>query len=102
MAQQPHSSFHFSLDKQNFENNEGARIPKSFAGLIVGMRNCGKTHLLFKLILEGYIDYNRLYIFSPSIYQAEYQLMIEGLKAHLMPRDMLVLENRGSVAGTSA
>ena len=85
------SSFAFPNDKQNFENDQDARIPKSFAGLIVGMRKCGKTHLLFQLILEGYIDYNRLYIFSPSIYQAEYQLVIEGFKQHLMPQDIWVI-----------
>jgi hypothetical protein len=88
MAQACEASFHYPLDKQNFKNNEEAKIPGSFAGLIVGKRNCGKTHLLFKLLLEGYIDYNRLYIFSPSIYQSEYQLIIEGLKQHLMPQDI--------------
>lgn len=82
------ASYSFPNDKQNFENNKEARIPKSFAGLIVGKRNCGKTHLLFQLLLEGYIDYNRLYIFSPSIYQSEYKLIIEGFKNHLMPQDI--------------
>jgi hypothetical protein len=86
-----HASFAFPNDKQNFENNEDARIPKSFAGLIVGKRNCGKTHLLFQLLLEGYIDYNRLYIFSPSIAQSEYQLIVEGFKQHLMPQDIWVI-----------
>ena len=82
------SSFSFPNDKLDFENDKNARIPKSFAGLIVGKRSCGKTHLLFQLLLEGYIDYNRLYIFSPSIYQSEYQLIIEGFKQHLMPQDI--------------
>ena len=50
-----------------------------------------RAHLVFRLILEGFIDYNRLYIFSPSIYQSEYKLIIEGFKQHLMPQDIWVI-----------
>ena len=38
------------------------------------------------MLLERYIDYNRLYIFSNSLNQPEYKLVIEGFKKRLSPQ----------------
>ena len=79
-------------NKSHFENNE--LLPQCIRGLLIGSSGCGKTHLLFKLLLEDWVDYNRLYIFSKSLYQPEYQLLIEGIRAKLQPCDIyLLLQN---------
>ncbi len=80
------ASFDWKHDRIHFDNNP--LLPSSIRAIIVGSSGAGKTYLLFKLLLEDYIDYNRLYIFSPSILQSEYQLIIEGFKAHLQPVDI--------------
>src|SRR3977135_1644989 len=65
------------LNKLKF--NHSPLIPPSFRMLIVGSSGCGKSFRLFNMLLEsGFLDYNRLFIFSPSIHQPEYQLLIHG------------------------
>jgi hypothetical protein len=78
----------------SFENNE--LLPSSIRGLIIGNSDCGKTHLLFKLLLQDWLDYNRLFIFSKSLYQPSYQLLIEGMKAKLNPCDISLLFQNSS------
>src|SRR3977135_1665253 len=69
-------------DKTKFNNVDF--LPNSIRGLIIGSSNCGKTTLLFKLLLgTNIIDYNNLFIFSKSLNQKEYELLIEGFKHHL-------------------
>src|SRR3981189_113213 len=65
------------LNKLRF--NHSLLIPPSFRMLIVGSSGCGKSFRLFNMLLEsGFLDYNRLFIFSRSIHQPEYQLLIHG------------------------
>ena len=64
-------------EKPIFKND--ALLSPSIRGLIIGSSGCGKTHLLFNMLLQpDFIDYNKLYIFSNSLYQPEYQLLIKG------------------------
>ena len=59
-----------------FKNN--LLLPPSIRGLIIGSSGNGKTHLLFNMLLQpNFLDYNKLYIFSNSLYQPEYQLLIK-------------------------
>jgi GTPase SAR1 family protein len=59
-------------------------LPVNFRMLIVGPSGCGKTTLLMRLLLEeGLLNYDKLYVFSRSIYQPEYQCLIEGFKNNL-------------------
>ena len=62
--------------------NHSPLLPKnSIRMLIVGPSECGKTFLLFKMLLQpNFLDYNRLFIFSPSIHQAEFQILIHSFK----------------------
>src|SRR3977135_314422 len=70
------------LNKLQF--NHCPLIPPSFRMLIVGSSGCGKSFRLFNMLLEsGFLDYNRLFIFSPSIHQPEYQLLIHGFQSKL-------------------
>lgn len=89
-----------SLKDTKFNNNPS--LNNCIAGVIAGMRNSGKTRLLLRLLLQEWedevtgetkrwLEYNRLYIFSPSIYQADYQLLIKGLKARLPTDAVLTL-----------
>lgn len=78
----------------SFENNTNY-LPESIRGLLIGNSNCGKTNILFKLLLEDWVDYDHLYIFSKSLYQPAYQLLIYGLKQKLQPYviELLFLSN---------
>lgn len=59
-------------------------LPVNFRMLIVGPSGCGKTTLLMRLLLEDkLLNYNKLYVFSKSLYQPEYQCLIEGFKYNL-------------------
>ena len=48
--------------------------------LIIGSSGSGKTSLLLKLIIEDYFDFDRLFIASASVFQDEYQILIESYK----------------------
>ena len=48
-------------------------LPRSFRGIIVGKSGCGKTTLLFNLLLKpGLLDYDNLCVFRKSLFQPEY------------------------------
>ena len=69
-------------EKTKFNNVDF--LPKSIRGLLIGASDSGKTTLLFKLLLgTDILDYNNLFIFSKSLNQKEYELLIEGFKHHL-------------------
>ena len=72
----------WKLGKLKFNHNP--LIPSSFRMLIVEPSGCGKTYRLFCMLLQpGFLDYNRLFIFSPSIHQPEYQELLHGFKNKL-------------------
>ena len=69
--------------------NNADFLPKSIRGLLIGSSNCGKTTLLFKLLLgTNILDYNNLFIFSKSLNQKEYEVLIEGFK-HNLTKEMI-------------
>src|SRR5271163_504722 len=69
-------------EKPIFKND--SLLPRSIRGLIIGSSGNGKTHLLFNMLLQpDFLDYNKLYIFSNSLYQPEYQLLIKGFQNSL-------------------
>ena len=62
-------------ERVRFNNHE--TLPNSFRMLIIGSSGCGKTTLLFYMLLEpNFIDYNNLLIFTTTSEQQEYQLLI--------------------------
>ena len=48
-----------------------------------------------------FLDYNSLYIFSPSLYQDEYQLLIHGFKNKLKKEHIIQLINKQFILGES-
>jgi hypothetical protein len=72
-------------------------FPSSFRMLIIGQSGSGKTVLLMKLLLEdGYLNYQKLYIFARSLYQPEYKCLIAGFENNLPKFDIVELLNAGN------
>ena len=64
-------------------------LPQNICGLIIGKSNCGKTTLLFNLLLRsGWLDYNHLYIFGKSLHQPEYKILKRGFEEGLSKRQI--------------
>ena len=67
-----------NLEERIIFNNH-KNLPNSFRMLIIGSSGCGKTTLLFQMLLEpNFIDYNNLLIFTTTSEQQEYQLLFHG------------------------
>ena len=85
-------------DKNRSRFKHHANIPESFRMLIVGASGCGKTNLLFNmLLLPNFLDYDNLIIFSKTSQQPEYQLLYHGLKNGLSKHSLIkIFENQKS------
>jgi GTPase SAR1 family protein len=67
-------------------------LPLNFRMLIVGPSGCGKTTLLMRFLLEdGLLNYDKLYVFSKSLYQPEYQCLKEGFRNNLPKKNIAEL-----------
>ena len=74
----PVYSFH---EKQLFCNK--SPFPNSLRMVIIGCSGVGKSKLLFKLLLEGYLNFSKIIFCSPSLSQVEYQVITKGLQKGL-------------------
>ena len=84
-----------------WENNENSKakhyflLPKSIRGLIIGRSGCGKTTLLNNLLLkEGFLDYENLLVFGPSLHQPEYRIMKAAFDKKLSKDQIRVIFER--------
>ena len=51
-------------------------LPRSLQGLVIGKGGCGKTTVIFNLLLQpGWLDYNHLYVFGKRLHQQEYKVL---------------------------
>ena len=75
--------------KNNTKRQNCALLPQNIRGLIIGKSNCGKTTLLFNLLLRpGWLDYNHLYVFRKSLHQPEYKILKKGFEEGLSKRQI--------------
>ena len=59
-------------------------LPQILRGLVIGKSGCGKTIVIFNLLLQpGWLDYNHLYIFEKSLDQQEYKILRKGFEGVL-------------------
>ena len=57
---------------------------QSLRGLVIGKSGCGKTTVIFNLLLQpGWLDYNHLYIFGKILHQQEYKIIRKGFDGGL-------------------
>src|SRR6266853_2914379 len=91
------------LWKQKTKFHNVSYLPESIRALLIGSSKCGKTTLLFRLLLAPKVlDYNSLYIFSKSLNQKEYELLIEGFKNKLSKVQIrAIFENQEEFKGYS-
>ena len=67
------------------ENNP--LLPQNLRGLVTGKSGCGKTTVIFNLMLPpGWLDYNHLYVFRKSLHQQEYKVLRKDLDTGLSKR----------------
>ena len=64
-------------------------FPNNIRGLIIGKSNCGKTTLIFNLLLQPeWLDYSHLYVFGKSLHQPEYKIIRKGFEEGLSKRQV--------------
>lgn len=83
-----------SINNIYTKRNNSKILPQSIRACIIGKSGCGKTNLLLNLLLnkfsnDDYLDYDNLFIFSKSLHQPLYQILISGLENGLTKQQIL-------------
>ena len=79
---------HWTKNQIKFDHDES--IPSHFRCIVVGTSGSGKTFRVFNMLLRpNYLDYDTLHIYSPTIYQDEYKMLLSGLKNKLHKEDII-------------
>lgn len=73
----------YTIDSDNTRQNNPL-LCSTIRMLLVGKSNCGKTTVLFNLLLQpGWIDYTDLYVFGNSLHQQVYKILKKGYESGL-------------------
>ena len=79
-------NFFYNDNKEKLHHES---LPENFRMLIVGQSGAGKTAMLMQLLLTpDLLNYDKLYVFARSLYQPEYQCLMEGFKNKLHKSDI--------------
>ena len=84
----------WNKDITQYENHD--LFPSHYRMLIFGSSEDGKTVLLNRLLLTKILDYEIIYIYSPSILQPSYQIFIKGINNKLRLSHILGLYDKQS------
>ena len=68
-----------TLIKKNRSFFNKKPFPQQLKMAIIGNSGSGKTKLLFKSLLKNYFDFEKVVFASPSLTQAEYEVIIKSL-----------------------
>ena len=72
------------------ENNP--LLPRNLRGLVIGKSGCGKTTVIFNLLLQpDWLNYKYLYVFGKSLRQQEYKVLRKGLDAGMSKQQIFNL-----------
>ena len=64
-------------------------LPQRLQGLVIGKSGCGKTTVIFNLLLQpGWLDYNHLYVFGRSLHQLQYKVLRKGFVGGLSKQNI--------------
>lgn len=66
-------------------------FPNHYRMLVVGESGGGKSVLVQRLLLTSLLDWDILYLYTPSVQQASYQVLIKSINAGLTPSQILGL-----------
>ena len=69
----------FSIINPIFRNHHNL-LPRNLRAVIVGKSFCGKSTLLYNLLLKPWLDYDNLIVFGKSLHQSEYQIIKSGFE----------------------
>lgn len=77
----------WKLNQVKFKNSP--LLPSNVRAVVLGSSGSGKTFRVFNMLLQpDFLDYDTLHVFSPSLHQDEYRLLISGLKNRLTKKDI--------------
>lgn len=71
------------LETETIKYNNHLYFPNHYRMLIVGESGNGKTVLLNRLLLTSMLDWDILYLYTPSILQPTYQVLINAVNSGL-------------------
>lgn len=86
-------------DPASSKRNHHPLLPSNLCALIIGKSSCGKSTLLYNLLLRpSWLDYNNLLVFGNSLHQTAYRVIGEGFEKSLSKFQILnIFQNQNTL-----
>ena len=88
---------HTAIESEKIQYNNHELFPNHYRLLVVGQSGGGKTYLINRLLLTEMLTFDILYLYTPSIKQIEYQILIKGINSGLPMSYILGLYHKQNV-----